>query len=227
MKSAYSAMREGIKSFPSSLFHLPSSLQKIAAKSLPYSVGIEVECEAKQGMTERGRNYVHEQVCRDFIYERTGNLWHSFLMDINFSTYEYTFRVRKGIEGLMGMYVMCEFLIYYCDFNPLSGIHYHVDMSDVSWVTINSNWSMLLTSSVCKRYIPDRIIKSLESWNYKGEYNSKGVGTQKGYWVAYRDHFKSLEFRIGEMTFDYSLMSKRAIHACEITRKLKQEINSL
>ena len=227
MKSAYSAMREGIKSFPSSLFHLPSSLQKIAAKSLPYSVGIEVECEAKQGMTERGRNYVHEQVCRDFIYERTGNLWHSFLMDINFSTYEYTFRVRKGIEGLMGMYVMCEFLIYYCDFNPLSGIHYHVDMSDVSWVTINSNWSMLLTSSVCKRYIPDRIIKSLESWNYKGEYNSKSVGTKKGTWAAHREHLKSREIRRGEKIFDYDLMSKRAIHACEITRKLKQEINSL
>lgn len=33
-------------------------------------MGIEVECEAKQGMTERGRNYVHEQVCRDFIYKR-------------------------------------------------------------------------------------------------------------------------------------------------------------
>lgn len=227
MKSAYSMMREGIKSFPSSLLHLPSPLKKIAAKSLPYSVGIEVECEAKQGMTGIGQTFIHEQVCKEFILQKTGQGWYAFLMDIKFSTFEYTFRVRKGIDGLIGMYIMCEFLIYHCNLNPMSGIHYHVDMSDLDWYKINENWPMLLTSPMVKRYIPNRIIESLESWNYKGEYNTKGVGTQKGYWVAYRDHFKSLEFRIGEMTFDYSVMSKRAIHACEITRKLKQEINSL
>lgn len=220
MKAPYAMMREGIKSYPSSLLFLPPNLQKIAAKSLPYSVGIEVECRPND-------EYEQEIAFRRYMIDKTGEHWTSFFYDFNFDKGEQTFRLREGITGLIALDHMCNFLQIHYTLNPKSGIHYHVNMNDVNWRKIDENLSNLISSHHIKRYIPDRIVKSLESWNYKGSYNNKGVGTVKQYWGVFREHYKTFEIRIGEMSFDYRVLSKRVIHACEIVRKLKQEINSL
>lgn len=227
MKSAYSMMREGIKSFPSSLLHLPPKLRNIAAKSLPFSVGIEIECKRKEDNT-----YPSEHLFRYFMHKEMAKLSEEMsicdcFIDRDFTRHEQKFRVKPGINGLIGIDLACKFLQKYFIFNCLSGNHYHIDMSDCFFTDIENNQHLFCYNpGAYKKLIPNPVIgsvlESLSSWNYKGGYNAKGIQYEdKSWWATYRSEYKTLEIRIGEMTFDYSIMSKRAIQGCEIVKKIK------
>lgn len=220
-------MREGIKSFPSSLLHLPPKLRDIAAKSLPFSVGIEIECKRKADNT-----YPSEHLFRRFMNKEIPKMSRrmnicDFFIDRGFTEHEQKFRVKPGINGLIGIDLACKFLQKYFIFNTLSGNHYHIDMSDCFFMEIENNEYLFCYSpSKYKKLTPNPVIasvlESLSSWNYKGEFNAKGIQyNDKSWWATYRVGYKTLEIRIGEMTFDYSIMSKRAIQGCEIVKKIK------
>lgn len=94
-------------------------------------------------------------------------------------------------------------------------IHYHTDLTkywdeliNVDFITKNNDW----------------IIEELKTWNTAKEYNHNCVcRLNSRCWCQFQSSKKTMEVRIGEMTFDYSIISKRAIHCNSIVRKLVKE----
>lgn len=229
MKAAYSMMREGIKSFPSSLLHLPPKLRKIAASHLPFSVGIEVECT---NLESEPPGYSIRSIFSEFMNEELSKISpyltiSDLFFEKSFSRFEQKFRVVSGINGLIAIDLACKFLQKYFIFNEKSGIHYHIDMTGCSFGHIEDNphifcYNPARFKPIAINPVISSVLESLSSWNYKGVYNAKGIQyDDKLWWATYRENYKTLEIRIGEMTFDYSIMSKRAIQGCEIVKKIK------
>ena len=122
---------------------------------------------------------------------------------------EQRFRIPKGIEGLICLFNISSQLKKNSLLDLQSGIHYHVDFTkyfdnvDDNFIEENENW----------------ILTELETWDYKGTYNSKRVSFHRC-WVRFHQGYKTIEFRIGEMTFDYELLFKRIVHINKIVKKL-------
>ena len=81
---------------------------------LPYSTGFEIECN-------QGKNFNVEN------FENIPDI-----ISVNIDSSEQRFRVPNGIKGIICLYNICEQLKLNSEENPLSGIHYHVDMIDVN-----------------------------------------------------------------------------------------------
>lgn len=167
---------------------------------LPYSIGFEIECQPKEKLYRS----IHEiaKEFRDIPYIRSS--------DFN-SLGEIRFRIPNGIRGIFSLYCLTILLKRYAELNMGSGIHIHIDMSDGDYlskigdgfVNENSSW----------------ILEELDTWGYKGKYNTRGFRLVKGNWICIRDN--TIEIRICEMTFDYSKLIKRFIHANQIVKKIK------
>ena len=117
---------------------------------------------------------------------------------------------------LIDLYLGLEIIKKYYKLNILSGIHYHVDCPEIF---LNCNlYGYFNTVSDQHKWV----FKALSSWNYdevKGS-NARQISIDK--WSQVRIHrcYKTLEYRIGEMTFDYSLILKRIVHVTNITNKI-------
>lgn len=163
----------------------------------PYSIGIEIEC---------GKSPNFEL--------------HNFLdipniLEVNIDSNEQRFRIPNGLAGLICLYNICEELATNSEINPNSGHHYHVDMTNTyhllssDFISNNENW----------------ILKELDSWNYGGMYNVRRIEfSSSHHWVRFQREFKTAEFRIGNMTFDYSIIVKRLIHASSIIQRLNKQL---
>lgn len=165
---------------------------------LPYSTGFEIECE----YNNLGKESAFKDIPDIMDYPNT------------YDSGEIRFRIPSGIRGLICLYNISTQLKSSCSLNPLSGIHYHIDMS---------NYFEFLTSEKVKN-LEEYILKELESWNYDGAYNPKQVRYGKGGWAGFRHSYKTLEIRIGEMTFDYELLVKRIIHCNKIVRTINENL---
>lgn len=160
-------------------------------KKLPFSTGFEIECT-----TQNDTNKSH---FADIPY----------IMD-TYIGHEQKFRISNGIAGLTCLYNISEMCKDRLLLNDESGIHYHVDATTFfnhvtdQDIEENSQW----------------ILEELDSWGYTGTYNRRMCGRTKGIWVRFHPTYKTLEFRIGEMTFDYSLMVRRILHLNAIVLKL-------
>lgn len=166
---------------------------------LPYSVGIEIECSKKPNF-------------KDELFTSIPNI-----IEVNCDNGEQRYRIPSGFKGMICLFEITKNLKLYSELNPLSGIHYHIDCTNfydsiVRVIHENKEW----------------ILEELSTWNYKGNYNHKGISSFGAYWLRSQDIFKTLEFRIGEMTFDYPLMIKRIMHASKIVNKLSiiADVNS-
>jgi hypothetical protein len=159
-----------------------------------YSVGIEFECS-------KSVDYNIE------IFKSIPDI-----IDVNVDNSEQRYRIPSGIKGIFCLENLSKKLKTYSLLNEASGIHYHIDMTDSfhylnnKLVSKNSEW----------------ILKELDKWNYKGTYNSRKCLINTRCWVNFQSGFRTAEIRIGEMTFDYSLLAKRIIHCNEIIKKLKK-----
>lgn len=175
-------------------------VQEIGLYLLPYSTGFEIECSLQDN-------------CDISVFRDIPNI-----MDYptDAVSCEQRFRIPNGVDGLICLFNIAEKMRRWGHLNPDSGIHYHIDFTDVwdSIDTINA-----LVDDETKNYI----LSELETWNYAGTYNSKvvHVATGGGYWVRFQSGFKTMEVRIGEMTFDYSLLFKRIVHCNSIARNIK------
>ena len=69
------------------------------------------------------------------------------------------------------------------------------------------------------------MLKALKSWNYKGSYNTWTISNYRTAIRIPTEH-STIEYRIGEMSFDYELIIKRIIHCQNITRRLKSILMS-
>jgi hypothetical protein len=137
------------------------------------------------------------------------------ILDINIDDNEQRFRIPNGLTGLICLYNICEELKINSELNPISGHHYHIDMTNTynlltsDFINKNENW----------------ILSELDSWNYIGTYNKRSVQfTLNHNWMRFQECFKTAEIRIGNMTFNYEIIVKRLIHACSIIQKLNKQL---
>lgn len=197
MLNAYKNLRECVHHNPLGLSLLPKKLQGIADKYLPYSTGIEIECSRKDG----------NDIDEDEYYKDFADI-NNRCIHTNPGYDEQRFRIPTGIEGMILLYDITEFLKKYYLLNEGSGIHYHISMDKVNYSSEGENILTLPT---------DWILKELDTWKYKGRYNRRAICVVKEHvWLNFRSSINTAEFRIGEMTFDYSLMMKRIIHCQSI-----------
>lgn len=204
-------MKDLSKTIQDCINYNPVALLKINSKALrdkiedvlPYSTGFEIECSPKYNYQEQ----LYSKLEYVKVMESIENIVH-----VNCDSSEQRFRIPKGINGLICLQEISKNLIKYCELNPLSGIHYHIDFTDCyddlnsKFISENSSW----------------MLEELDSWNYKGTYNRRNCQFDTSHhWIRFQSSFKTMEIRIGEMTFDYQLLLKRILHANEIARKLK------
>ena len=168
---------------------------KVSNYYLPFSTGFEIECFKQEGYNE-------------YNFTSIPNI-----IEVINDNSEQRYRIPSGIDGFICLYEICKQLRLNSYENPLSGIHYHIDCTD---------FYEDLSNDFINEIVEGLLIK-LDSWNYKGTYNRRGFSGSNigGQWVRKQLFFKTLEFRIGEMTFDYSLMFKRITHLQEIVKDLK------
>ena len=164
---------------------------------LPYSTGFEIECNMKPGY-------------RSDVFTNIPNI-----MEADINTYEQRFRIPEGLDGLKCLFEISSNLKEQALFNPDSGIHYHVDCTDVY---------KYFTSEFVEKH-EEWILNELDSWDYQGEYNARAVKFNIGHnWVRFQPTFKTMEFRLGNMTFEYEMLFKRITHANAIVKRLKDEL---
>ncbi len=121
---------------------------------------------------------------------------------------EYRFRIPNGIRGIICLHNICFQLKTNLLLNPLSSIHYHIDCTDCF-------------TDICKlikntpSYIK-YILSELDTWLGDDTANGREIGR----WFKLND-LQTIEYRLGEMTFDYKIILKRIIHCNTITRYFK------
>lgn len=188
-------IKESIYSTPLVLLGIKDNrLRETATSYLPYSTGFEIECHKGE------------------LYDLKAFTSIPGIMEVNNSEYEQRYRIPHGLNGILCLYCISIQLKLNSELNPGSGIHYNVDMTGYS-ERINNEF---LQNNA------DWILNELDSWEYQGKYNERKVVYGKGGWMGSR--FDRMEFRLGEMTFDYPLLVKRIIHCNDIVRRLKAQL---
>lgn len=175
-----------------------------ASEAVKLSVGFEIECSSKKDIDIA-------QVTKEFK-----NI--PYILDADANEYsEQRFRIPTGINGLLCLYFITTKLKKYYELNLGSGIHYHIDLQSsenrekvddlLFYTTYDSRW----------------ILEELDKWNYQGTYNKRNISCSKGNWFVVRS--RTIEIRIGEMTFDYELLVERIIHCNKIVEKVMLDAN--
>lgn len=183
-----------LKTIPIVLDVEDKTVQELALFYFPYSVGFEIET-----LTQ------NIEVFNEIPY----------LLKNESSTNELRFRIPNGIKGIQCLFNISIYLKKYSELNPQSGIHYHIDCTDVF---------DLFNKEVISKY-SNYILTELDKWNYKGTYNPRiCVFSESRNWVRFKNYTKTMEIRIGEMTFEYEILFERIRHANEIVRTIKNEL---
>jgi len=162
---------------------------------LPYSTGFEIEC-AQQPI---------------FNKENFTNIPN--ILEVNVDLSEQRFRIPNGIEGLKCLYNISQQLKLNSALNDGSGIHYHIDCTDIFDDITDDNITEY----------KEILLMRLDQWRYKGAYNNRNMARSRC-WVRVHSYCKTIEIRIGEMTFDYDLLFKRIIDANDIIRDFRAYI---
>lgn len=189
-----------------SLIKKDSSLIDKINSYLPFSTGFEIECNMLE-------SYDHD------AFKKIPNI-----LDVQVDTDEQRYRIPRGINGMICLYNICNQLKTHSSLNPLSGIHYHVDMSDCFKSLIPSTFVEESMKEPNFLNANQWILDELDKWNYKGTYNRRSlkIDTRNG-WINFQSGFMTCEIRIGEMSFDYKLLIKRIIDANRIVSMLREK----
>jgi len=179
------------------------SIINTANEYLPYSTGFEIECDKKETYDE-------------LVFKNIPNI----IWDSTQSNYEQRYRIPNGVNGLICLYNICYHLGNNSLLNMESGIHYHIDCTDVKYTELSDALQR-------DNNFGEEILTELDSWDYRGTYNKRkiSIGIFTGYnWIRYNGEHHTLEFRIGNMSFDYGVLVKQIIHANNIVRRWKNKI---
>lgn len=196
-------IEEAIRTIPIVLDINNPEVEEVGNYYLPYSTGIEIECEY-----ETSPDYSNVP----------------YLIKYGVSSSEQRFRIPAGIKGLHSLYYLSLELKKQSLLNKGSGNHYHIDFSNSfdKFKEIYDNTIKTSLPNYFKNF--DWVLDELDTWNYKGTYNRRAISYNKGNWVAFRNTFQTIEFRIGEMTFDYMLLFKRISHLNKIVEKIQSQV---
>ena len=209
MKNAYGNMRECVYHSPSSLPFLPPKLRKIAANFLPYSAGIEVECSWNDKYLDTIRRSPWSATQFDDI-----NLVKC--MEVNNDINEKRFRIPPGIDGLLALSDVCDYLSTYCVFNLASGIHIHTDLG----INYNRVFTNIFNDDINSSYVQNSILAKLDKVGYKGTFNRRAINNMGSSWVRMQYDFKTMEIRIFKMAFDYNTILKNILLCQGIAKSL-------
>ena len=197
MSKSLTMLKEAIFQFPSTLKGINNELvTDLVNYYLPYSTGFEVECNSLDNFN-----------IKDF--QNIENI-----LDVNCDSSEKRFRIPNGLNGLICLHEICENLAKNCSLNMGSGIHYHIDMTDVWDKGVDKEFVSEINDYVIGELIKWETAKDVNSGSARCYYNNRG-------WVNFQPDFKTCEIRIGEMTFDYEIILKRIIDANRIIRNVK------
>jgi hypothetical protein len=194
-----------ISKYPHVLDINDSDVKEVGNYYLPFSTGFEIECD------------------QHLDYDETEFTSIEHIMEVRNDSHEQRYRIPSGINGLRCLYDICYKLHFNC-VRTSSGIHYQVDCTD--W------WDMLVDSGNTDPYngrvyhgninkYKEIILKELDTWDYKGTYNHRDSN-----WFRLNSEFKTIEFRIGEMSFDYDVLFKRIVHCNAIVRYIKEQLQA-
>lgn len=124
---------------------------------LPYSIGMEFECEMKP-------------TYKSIYFENIPNI-----LDVNVDKYEQRYRIPNGLKGLICLDNICNNLREYSILDIGSSNHYHFDMTDVSSITHSSN--------DFKNNNTNWIIEELITWKSTRSLSQAYLGS----WYKYND----------------------------------------
>jgi hypothetical protein len=191
-------IEEAIYRFPLSLNSIKNEiLINQINQFLPYSTGIEIEC----------RQSSHFKLSK---FENIPDI-----MDVQCDSGEQRFRIPNGIKGMICLFNICKQLKLNSELNPLSGIHYHIDMTDVFH---------LLTKELVDKN-KEWILIELDKWeDAKNTFQKRDCRINDRCYVNFQSQFKTAEIRIGTQSFDYAFIIKRIIEANQMIRKFKEII---
>lgn len=197
--SLHKLIKESLYSSPLFLLNFDIS---VVNKLLPFSIGIEIECYKS--------NKYDIKEFENILY----------ILGVNCDGCEQRYRIPNGVAGIICLYLLCKKLSDYSILNEGSGIHYHVDFTDCfSIIELKKEKDDLFNNLYW-------VLDELNKWHYKGNYNKRLIGlNQRGGWINFQSGFRTMEVRIGEMTFNYPLMMRRIQHLSEISLKIKQQLN--
>jgi hypothetical protein len=199
---AIELLEEAVYKFPQALKSIKDNkIIEFIDNYLPYSTGFEIEC-----------NILNENIKEDIIKKVFGKI--DNILDVNGADGEVRFRIPKGVKGILCLDDICTLLPHWFSLNMGSGIHYHIDMTDIyseitdDFISNNDKW----------------IIDELIKWETAKKLDHNAHCSRNRGWVRYANEHKTLEIRIGEMSFDYQVIIKRIIDSNRIVRQLKSKI---
>jgi len=185
----------------------------------PYSVGIEVECSMIATLyNEISRIGTPDRV--DLKYFRLDNV-----MEVQSTINEQRFRLPSGPTQALALLQVCNFLNDNCFFNKKSGIHIHVDMTDIM-KRDDVHYDVYRIDRLINK---KRVLSRLHSFSYGGIYNHYDL-TPRMHNIHFSSSYvhitekRTLEYRIFSQTFDYHKLLI-FIKACQsITREVKKDL---
>lgn len=181
---------------------------------MPREVGIEIECDF---------NTNHPNIYGYISHERMFSGIKG-LIEVHNDREEQRYRLSSGIIGMQALYEVCKRLHIYSKINNGSGIHYHIDFRD-KWNDLMNKLDRIHDGSGGRYKSLQWMLDRVSHWRYKGNYNKPYVSTNK---KAIRIHSgtHTIEFRTGEMTFDYELMIRRIISAQSVVKTLIHKLDN-
>lgn len=130
------------------------------------------------------------------------------ILDVNVDSSEQRYRIPAGLKGMICLYNISECLKQNSIVDLDSSNHYHTDFTDII------NYKNLATTEN-----KEWIIEELKKWETAKDY------TYCNNWIRFFNSLGTLEIRIGEPTFEYSVIIKRLIQCDNIARKIKSQIS--
>lgn len=131
------------------------------------------------------------------------------ILDIKNDNDEQRYKITNGLIGLKALFNLCELLKTNSLPDYLSDIHYHIDFTDVHPLLTDDNFN----------YVSEYINSELDKWQVTPKYHGARFRRSSRY--------HTIEYRIGEMTFEYEIIVKRILHCQEISRNVKNTLKLL
>ena len=210
MRGAYKNVRGCVFHNPLLLASVDTKLQKIAGSYLPFSTGIEIEATALNV-----KSFFHERVSHHNSIEKSIMMNAPKALRFNIQDEEeFDFRIPAGFDGLIALKNICDQLPMHFALNPGSGLHYHIDFTE--------HWDLIQYDDKAFAHwhiATGLFLSELDQWGYSGRFNGRRVDSDKCYWVRMCKPYRTIEFRIGEMTFDYEVMMKRITHCQSMVKR--------
>lgn len=137
-----------------------------------------------------------------------------------------------GFKQLAGLYQVLEVMKNNCIDCKGSGIHIHIDISPFYYPTTKKrNWYgddfyLKLQQVLIQNSYLDKVHEIFGN-KYYGTYNRKTCSiNEKGRWINIRTNYDTIEFRIGNLTFDYTELIDIVIKLQSLVKKVNREINN-